>query len=93
MLLRAMLIAGSALAACFAFAAPASAAPYYRCGDDWCYDDQYEETRALNLMALEDAEDKNDDDYDHDYWSRRWHDGDGDDDDQAPWDDGDDDDD
>jgi len=53
MSLKSILFAGSAFASLIAFAAPAQAAPYYRCGYDWCYDDQYEETRELNLMQLE----------------------------------------
>ena len=53
MSLKSILFAGSAFASLFAFAGPAEAAPYYRCGDGWCYDDQYEETRELNLLQLE----------------------------------------
>jgi hypothetical protein len=50
-----MILFASAAAAVsmFAASAPASAAPYYRCGDGWCYDDQAEATRELNLMQLE----------------------------------------
>lgn len=54
MSLKSILLAGSAFASLIAVAAPANAAPYYRCGDSWCYDDQYEETRELNLRQLDD---------------------------------------
>ena len=53
MSLKSILIAGSALASSFAFAGSASAHPYYACNGSWCYDDQAEETRELNLLQLE----------------------------------------
>jgi len=95
MSLKTILFAGSAFASLMAFAVPAEAAPYYRCGYDWCYDDQYEETRELNLLQLEhpgagvravpgyhgDYDD--DDDYGDDRRGWRGHHGDDDDYDHA----------
>lgn len=54
MFIRSILFAGAAAVSLIGAAVvPASAAPYYRCGDSWCYDDQAEATRQLNLMQLD----------------------------------------
>ena len=54
MFVKSVLFAGVAAALLSsASVKPAQANDYYLCNDRWCYDDQADETRALNRMQLE----------------------------------------
>jgi hypothetical protein len=66
MAVKTILFAGVAAAAMFAPVSigTASANDTYSCNGSVCYDDQADETRALNNQALEQAERENEDDGD-----------------------------